>query len=149
MIKNNIGLFIVKLIIGLILHIIMCPLTILLIFYFGPNFILIVFHLTFTFKNLIMYLNKIFSLPLYIIQAFALLIYIEIIELNFCGLNNYTKRNTELRAREDLLDIDKDKNLNPDINCIDIDNDYGIEFSEKNENEIESEKKLKEPLTNN
>ena len=96
-----------------------------------------------------MYLKKIYSLPLYIIQAFALLIYIEIIELNFCGLNNYTKRNIELRAREDLLDIDKDKNLNTDINCVDIDNDYSIEFSEKNENEIESEKNLKEPLTNN
>ena len=65
----------------------------------------------------------------------ALLIYLEIFELNFCGLNKNTKRNIDLRAKEDLLN----KNCSPSVDCIDVDKDYVIELSEKNENDIESE----------
>ena len=78
-------------------------------------------------------------------QIFALLIYLEILELNFCGLNKNTKRNIDLRAKEDLLDEGRDSTL--DINFIDIDNDYGIEIPEKNENENELDNCNKEVIT--
>ena len=49
-------------------------------------------------------------------QIFALLIYLEILELNFCGLNKNTKRNIDLRAKEDLLDEGRDSTLDIILN---------------------------------
>ena len=133
---NNVILGCLKMISTLIFHIIISPLTILIIFYFSPNFILIVYQCTCIIKNLVFYpkdlLYYIF-IPFYFVQILALLIYLEIFELNFCGLNKNTKRNIDLRAKEDLLDEGRDSTL--DINFIDIDNDYGIEIPEKNEND--------------
>ena len=60
-----------------------------------------------------------------------ILVYIEIIELNFCGLSNMTIKNIELRARLDSL-IDKVKS---DDNNKKIDlkgNEYTIELKEDN-----------------
>ena len=146
--NGNIGLNIIKLLLVFILHIIMSPLTILIIFYFRSNFILIVFLLTSIIQNIIDNsdnLNKLICIPFHLVQIFALLVYLEIIELNFCGLNKNTKRNIDLRAKEDLLDVGRDSTL--DINCIDIDNDYGIEIPDKDENKIESDNNIKEEIT--
>ena len=91
-------------------------------------------------KNLIIYPKDLFyymSIPFYFIQILALLFYLEVFELNFCDLNKNTKRNIDLRAKEDLLDENRYSSV--DINYIDVDSDYGIEISEKNENDIGSE----------
>ena len=143
--ENGIGESIAKLILILILHIIMSPLTILIIFYFSPNFILIVFLFTCITKNLIEKPYKLYCIPFYFFQIFALFIHLEILELNFCGLNKNTKRNINLRAKEDFLDEDMDSSV--DINYIEIENNYGIEFQEKNDNENESEKDTNDAIT--
>ena len=47
--------------------------------------------------------------------SFMILIFVEIIELNFCGLSTMTKKNIELRARIDSM-ITNDNDINQDIN---------------------------------
>ena len=55
--------------------------------------------------------NLLFDLPskqyyfliLFVFQIFCLLIYLEIIELNFCGLNKNTKRNIRERGLSEIL----------------------------------------------
>lgn len=37
------------------------------------------------------------------LQFFCLLIYLEIIELNFCELNKNTRRNIQIRGKDDAL----------------------------------------------
>ena len=59
------------------------------------------------------------------------MIYLEIIELNFCNLNNNTRRNISLRG---LLDISGENGR--DSTVIDINKDY---FIEKLENESQKE----------
>ena len=39
----------------------------------------------------------------YVLQIFSLMIYLEIIELNFCNLNKNTRRNIKSRAEDDLI----------------------------------------------
>ena len=50
--ENDAGIIIGKVIIVFILHVIMCPLSILVIYYFSPNFILIIFQLSSITKSL-------------------------------------------------------------------------------------------------
>ena len=45
----------------------------------------------------------ILSFILFFIDAFMILVFIELIELNFCDLSKMTKKNIELRARIDSL----------------------------------------------
>ena len=77
------------------------------------------------------YTKMILGFVLLILCLFMILVYIEIIELNFCGLSNMTIKNIELRARLDSL-IDKVKS---DDNNKKIDlkgNEYTIELKEDN-----------------
>ena len=53
--ENDAGIIIGKVIIVFILHVIMCPLSILILYYFSPNFILIIFQLSSITKSLIDY----------------------------------------------------------------------------------------------
>ena len=48
---------------------------------------------------------KFFSLPLFVFQILGLLVFLEIIELNFCGLNKNTKRNIESREKQEYLNL--------------------------------------------
>ena len=41
-------------------------------------------------------------IPSIIIQLFVILIYLEILELNFCGLNKNTRRNIHLRGASEI-----------------------------------------------
>ena len=70
-----------------------------------------------------------------------MLIYLEVLELNFCGLNKNTKRNIYLREKEDLLNENRSSSV--DINGIDVETDYTIKISENSENDIEPEENLK------
>ena len=86
------------------------------------------------------------------IELFAILIFNEIIVLNFCGLNDYTRKGINEREKEEQekIDIDEKKNdRNNDEKIFEIDgyyidpnnNDY-IEKNEENleENNVELEK---------
>jgi hypothetical protein len=98
-----------RIIIVFVFHVIMGPLTILTIYYFSPNFILIAIQFSRITQHLIqMKVEKLYLIVFYIIQFIALMIHLEIIELNFCGLNEFTKRNIDLRGIDDLLDEDRD-----------------------------------------
>ena len=89
---GTLGLSIGKIVFIFVMHLIMCPLTILNIYYFSPNFILIIFQISRIANNLINNsVNKLFCIVFYVIQFLALMIHLEIIELNFCGLNKNTK----------------------------------------------------------
>ena len=52
--------------------------------------------------------GQLYLIAFYIIQFIALMIHLEIIELNFCGLNKFTKRNIEFRGITELLEDDRD-----------------------------------------
>ena len=133
---KNIGLKIGKIIISFILYIIIEPLIILILFYFRPDFILIVLQFAYISKNLIeKSVDKLYCIIFFIIQFLALMIHLEIFELNFCDLNENTRRNIDLRSKIDLSNEDMDSSA--DFYYIDIDKDYTIDISEKNEKSIE------------
>ena len=74
-----------------------------------------------------------------------MMIYLEILELNFCGLNKYTKRNIHLRSEIDLL-LEHNETINENNNNIDINKNYYLELEKKingnltNEGEEEDQK---------
>ena len=139
------GLIIGRLVLVFILHVIMCPLSILIIFYFSPEFILIIFQLSSFIKNIIINpTEKLYCIVFYIILFIALMIHLEILELNFCGLNKYTKRNIDLRGLEDVLGEGRDSTVG--TNAIDINKDYLILKEDKNENGVEMYEQTGETL---
>ena len=75
------------------------------IYYFNPNFVLISFHLPKFIQILIEEdPDKYYCLVFFGLQFISLMIYLEIIELNFCNLNKNTKRNIDYRSFSDLLE---------------------------------------------
>ena len=76
-----------------------------------------------------------------IICIFMVLVFIEIIQLNFCGLSTMTKKNIEERAKHDTILLDKDGNVDnasnikdigvQDINC----GEYSFELKDFNNDE--------------
>ena len=116
----------------------MCPLTILTIYYFSPNFILIAIQFSRITQHLIqMKVEKLYLIVFYIIQIIALMIHLEIIELNFCGLNEFTKRNIDLRGFHEIFDEHRDSIVS--LNIVDMNKDYNIDMTEKKENTVEME----------
>ena len=72
---------------------------------------------------------------LVILQFFCLLIYLEIIELNFCNLNKNTRRNIRIRGNDELCE-DIIKKLEDDVS----DRSSNVELSEGYLLENEDEK---------
>ena len=139
-----------KVIIVVFIHVILCPLTILIIFYFSPNFLLIIFQLsTIVFSLIEKPRESVNCIPLYIIQFLVLMIHLEILELNFCGLNKYTKRNIELRGLNDSSP--EENNSITRLEKIDINKDYFIENIKKNERttEMVERAEIMEEIPNN
>ena len=101
------GIIISKYIICIIFKFIFHTLEILTIFYLSPEF-------TFISRNvakLIVYLkdgnnNKYIYIIFFFLQFFCLMIYLEILELNFLKLNKNTKRNIKLRVNDEQIDED-------------------------------------------
>ena len=60
------------------------------------------------------------------------MIYLEIIELNFCKLNENTKYNINLRG---LLDISSEYGRDSSVSTIEINKEYLIDSDSINENE--------------
>ena len=122
------GLIIGKQLIIIVLYLISFSLTMLNIYYFNPNYILISYHIAKVFNNIIDLIKgepeKLYSLIFFVLQFLSLMIYLEIIELNFCKMNENTKRNINLRG---LLDMDGESDRKSTI--IDINKDYYIDTS--------------------
>ena len=143
--ENKIKIIIFKIVLSFVFHAIMCPLFILILYYFTPDFILIIFQFACFTKNLSLTIdNSYFWILcicafLNIIQIFFLLIYLEIIELNFCGLNKNTKRNIDLRGQDDFFFEGRDSSVS--LKGIDINKEYFIESLDKIENEVEMKEK--------
>ena len=126
---NNAGIIIGKFILFTITNFIFNTLSIITIYYFNITFYLI----NFIFSKFVLALidkkkesKKFFCIIFFLLQVFCLLVYLEIIELEFFGLNKNTKRNIELRG---IVDVQGDNGRDSSIGLnatIDINNDYYI-----------------------
>ena len=147
--KNaDVGLAVGKVIVVFVMNFILCPLIILNVYYFSPNIILIIFQFSRITKNIMSNISnspgKLYCIVFYAIQFFALMVHLEIIELNFLGLNKYTKRNIDLRGMDDITLERKDSMLNQ--GCIDINKDYKIDSLENNDKAFEMNEKEGETM---
>ena len=102
-----------KFVINIILQFISSILQILTIFYLTPEYILISQNLSKIGLIIYMliypdvYLNPKYQycfLIFYVFQVLSLMIYLEIIELNFCNLNKNTRKNIKSRINDDLIE---------------------------------------------
>ena len=107
-------------IIYIILYILFCIslklLGFLLLFYFSPTLIIItsmispfIYWIVQSIKNKVEILDAVLYPIGYLILIFSSLIYNEIIILNFCGLNNNTKKFVNQRLDKEVEKINKDK----------------------------------------
>ena len=102
-----VGIIISKFIINFILQFVYNTLQILTIFYLSPEYILISENIA---RILSFFLTKYDNYKLYIciiffiLQLFSLMIYLEILELDFLNLNKNTKRNIKLRVDNDNVE---------------------------------------------
>ena len=138
---NDIGLKVGKIILLYILSVVNTILNILNIYYFSPNYILITFQFS---KFVDVLINesdakKYFTIIFFVIQLFFLMIYLEILELNFCNLNQNTKKSIDFRSTIDSSgENGRDSTIG--LGVVDINEDYSLDLSEngdKNNNNIE------------
>ena len=96
-------LIIGRIVLAYVIYFIYNTLSFLNIYYFDPNFIMISFQLS---KIIQVLINaepeQYYCIIFFILQLFILMIYLEILELNFCNLNKNTKRNIQLRGLDEL-----------------------------------------------
>ena len=144
----NVGLIIGKILLSITSFSIFTTLCILNIYYFNPNYFIINFQLSKFVLTLIdnKSSNKYYCIIFFLLQSFFLLIFLEIIELNFLGLNENTKRNIEQRG---LIDLSGENGRDSSIGIsrtIDINEEYFITSNENNPKEaiIEMSPKIDE-----
>ena len=143
--EDNLTNFIIfKIVLPLIFNVIMSPLTILIVYYFPPDYILIITLLESIFRTIKVCIkreefNALFIL-LHIIQILAMLIYLEIFELNFCGLNKNTRRNIYLRGETDSSSSLRDTISKDDNTDIDMNSFLELEEKKNEDNKTEEEK---------
>ena len=102
--KIEVGYIVGKFLINVVLNFLLYTFTILTLYQFNPDFVLISLQLS-KFVNVLMN-NKngtYYFIIFVVLQFFCLLIYLEIIELNFCELNKNTRRNVQIRGKDDAL----------------------------------------------
>ena len=100
---NVLGIIFIEFLYWLIYTGIYYLLLILVLYYLRPNHMIISDEIG-VFTSIIFYQerpNKIYTLITFIFQIFALMLYFEIIELNFCKLNYNTAKNIKLREGND------------------------------------------------
>lgn len=105
------------------------------IFYLTPNHMLIIYILCKFFENLILGIIEYYFWTIFIFAFLLLsyLSYLEIIELDFCGINFDTRKNIEDRAKEEVLlssQKSEDVNGNNDDNYAEIDN-YKVKITDE------------------
>ena len=132
---DDIGLKIGKIILSYIIGVVSSILYILNIYYFNPNYVLISFQFSKIADVLINENgnNKYYCIIFYVIQLFFLMIYLEIIELNFCDLNKNTKKNIEFRSvLEASGQSGRDSSVG--LGVVDINKDYSVNLPENIKN---------------
>ena len=111
---------------------------ILLLDYFSPNHMMISYELIKIYHVLMKSPseNKYYSLIFFVLQFLILMFYLEILEFNFCKLNENTKRNVQQRAgSEDLIDDKSTKSQRSTI--IELGTGYILKDSKTNKEENE------------
>ena len=105
-------------------------LNILIIYYFNPNYILISFQISKIVQVLIdENKEKYYCIFFFVYQFMALMIYLEILELNFCNLNENTKSNIEYRG---LLDLSGECGRDSSLGNIELNKDYILDSNDGN-----------------
>ena len=87
-------------------------------------------------KNIIKYL-----FILLLLQFFCLLVYLEIIELNFCGLNENIKRNIQIRAANEMALNESSDSFLRRLSIVEIDSEYTLNdpYGEKVFNDLNNQ----------
>ena len=118
-----------------IFSIISSILYILNIYYFSQTYILISYQFSKFIEVLIDKdeVSKYYCIIFFVIQLFFLMIYLEIIELNFCDLNKNTKKNIEFRSvLEASGQSGRDSSVG--LGVVDINKDYSVNLPENIKN---------------
>ena len=97
--KSKVLYIIIQCIIGIIFQLIYNILKYLTVYNFLINHLLISYELSKIAKILVVYEDKkkYYCIILFVLQFIFLMIYLEIIELNFCGLSHNTRKNIQFR----------------------------------------------------
>ena len=132
------GIKIGKILLNYFLSVIGTILNILNIYYFNPNYILI----SYQFSKLVDVLitkpekTKLYFIIFFVFQLFFLMIYLEILELNFCNLNKNTRNNIAFRSITESSELTS-RNISDDYIDIDINREYTINIKENDDKNIE------------
>ena len=146
--NTNIEIIIGKQLVTVVLYFFQCSLFISTLFYFTPEYILISLEFS-RLTNLLIDKSSeenhtheyLYFIILFIFQIFCLLIYLEIIELNFCGLNWNTRKNIGNRGLEEhFFGNEKDTDISGIIN---VSPDYYFDETLIEKEEDESSVELK------
>ena len=111
-------------------------LIVLMIFYFKPNYIVMTDEI-YVFIECIAYKdkkNKYYTFIPFFVQIFVLLIYFEIIELNFFKLNENTTKNILEREEIEKEEENEDEQLKDEIEQIELNGEYILNLDVNEEN---------------
>ena len=111
-------------------------LIVLMIFYFKPNYIVMTDEI-YVFIECIAYKdkkNKYYTFIPFFVQIFVLLIYFEIIELNFFKLNENTTKNILEREEIEKEEENEDEQLKDEIEQIELNGEYILNLDVNKEN---------------
>ena len=111
-------------------------LIVLMIFYFKPNYIVMTDEI-YVFIECIAYKdkkNKYYTFIPFFVQIFVLLIYFEIIELNFFKLNENTTKNILKREEIEKEEENEDEQLKDEIEQIELNGEYILNLDVNEEN---------------
>ena len=137
---DNVGLLIARFLINIVLQFFFELFKILTLAYFTPNHMLICLILSKLVSTLIQSESslKYYCIIPFAFQFFSLMVYLEIIELNFCGLNKNTKRNIQNRGDQDMLlkNISRNSTLQE---LVEFPGGYVVKKSNNNEKETEED----------
>ncbi len=106
--KNFTMADVISILTRLIFKMVFSLLNIFIIYYLGPNHMLVKYIMEKFYQNIYegLHWTSFFIFPF---QFLSLLVYLEIIELNFCGINKNTKKSISSRALEDTMDTKDDR----------------------------------------
>jgi hypothetical protein len=134
------GKIVIKFILNLILNIVLNIFRILTLVYLRPEYILISFTISRIF-DVVLESKKYECLALFVPQLLTLMFYLEIFELNFCGLNKNTRRKIQEREQSEMelnykmtiLNSSERSSLSSNPDQIEVSPDYFV-YNEKEKN---------------
>ena len=129
---------VIKIILNFILNLALNLLRIMTIIYLRPEYILISFTISRIF-DVVLESKKYECIALFVPQLLTLMFYLEIFELNFCGLNKNTRRNIQEREQSEKnlnnrLTINNDSersSFSSNLSEIDVSPDYSIYYNKE------------------